>query len=267
MDITKIKVLCSSGCSFSETRFWQDYKTWPIQLQQQLKIPNYFHEGRGAQSNNLIRMRLIYRISELLKTYKPEEILVGVMWSGPDRRGVFINNDILETNLSGKSWLDNHNFIDNDSNTGKWAPMLLSHPHSIYHEYYYKYLYDTTGSLIDTLHDILYTQQFLENCGISYFMTNAWNIFEYQYDNWGQYTGNILKYKNKNIGIHEILNETDLNWISNLIEWNAFLPIEGMWEYLSNLNPNRDYKINHHPSENEHFEFTKHIIIPFLHQK
>jgi hypothetical protein len=260
---TNFKVVATSGCSFSDTQNWRSYKTWPKQLADQLNIKDWFNEGRGGQSNNLIRMRIIYRVSELLKTYKPEDILVGVMWSGPDRVGIHFDKNILNEDKTGKVWVDAYNFIPESLDT-VWKPLLLSHE-GVLQKQYYKYFHNPIGGVISTLHDILYTQKFLESAGVKYFMTNAWNIFEFKWDHWGQYKG-TSETKNQNIGSHPDLAKPDLKWISDLIEWSKFIPVEGEWEWISQLNPNRDYIKEHHPSEEEHYEFTKQIIIPFLNE-
>lgn len=268
MDISTIKTSITSGCSFTDTEHYRSYRTWPVQLADNIGIDNWINHGQGGQANNMIRMRTVYAVQKALKEYKAKDILVGVMWSGPDRKGIYYHKDFLGEKKTGKVWIDQYNFIDEES-TGGYKPFLLGHAN---HEnwklgkLYYKNYHDSIGSLIDTLHDIYYTQLYLESKRIKYFMSNAWNIFEFRWDNWGKYVGNTEDYKNENIGRHNALNHPDLKWIANSINWNKFLPIEGMWEWCQIYNPGRDYIKDHHPTEEEHREFTKQIILPFVEQ-
>jgi len=266
MDLSTIKLTIASGCSFSDTEFWESYTTWPKQLPDQLGIDEWVNEGRGGQANNMIRMRVIHAVEKALKTYSPQDLLVGVMWSGPDRSGIYYHKDSLEDEPTGKVWIDSYKFID-DETDGVWKPFILGHSNvsnGKLDKLYYKNFHDSTGSLVDTLHDIHYTQLYLESKGIRYFMSNAWNIFEFRWDNWGFYKGNLEDYINKNIGRHHVLNHPDLKWIADTIDWNKFLPVEGMWEWCQQYRPERDNEVDHHPTKEEHREFTKQIILPFV---
>lgn len=268
MDTGPIKLTITSGCSFTDSLNWQDYKTWPKQLPDQLGIKDWVNEGRGGQANNMIRMRVIHAIEKALETYTPQELLVGIMWSGPDRRGIYYHKDFLGDKPTGKVWIDSYNFIDKETE-GVWKPFLLGHSN---HEnwklgkLYYKNFHDSIGALVDTLHDIHYTQLYLKNKGINYFMSNAWNIFEFRWDHWGQYKGNIEDYRNENIGRHNALNHPDLKWIADSIDWGKFLPVEGMWEWCQLYRPDRDNTVEHHPTAEEHREFTKQVILPYIEQ-
>lgn len=268
MDLSTIKLTIGSGCSFSDTMNWQSYKTWPKQLPDQLGITEWVNEGRGGQANNMIRMRTIHAVEKALTKFSKDDILVGVMWSGPDRKGVYYHKDFLGDKPTGKVWIDGYNFVEGDTE-GIWKPFLLGHAgHENWRlgKLYYKNFHDSIGALVDTLHDIHYTQIYLKNKGIKYFMSNAWNIFEFRWDNWGQYKGNIEDYRNENIGRHNALNHPDLKWIADSIDWKKFLPVEGMWEWCQLYNPERDYKVDHHPTQEEHQEFTSQVIIPFIEQ-
>jgi hypothetical protein len=82
-----MKQLITSGCSFSECR--SHVGTWPKHLADAL--PDYAHvsTAMGSQGNGLISRRAIYQVTEALKQTSPEDILVGIMWSGPDRHDFY----------------------------------------------------------------------------------------------------------------------------------------------------------------------------------
>lgn len=265
MEISKNLKLVTSGCSFADTMHGNAYKTWPQHLHEIFSSSEWYNEGRGGQSDNLIRMRTIYRVSELLKTNKPEDLFVVVMWTGPDRIGVYYNKKDFNEPKSGFVWVDPHNFVKEDTD-GYWKPLIAGHRHRL-QEIYYGNFHDSIGSVINLLHDILYVQTFLEKNNVKYIMTTAWNILEFKWDNWGLYKGDYEKYVGKNIGSHEVLNHPDLKWISDLIKWDMFTPVEGEWEWISHYNPNRNPLIDHHPTQEEHKAFTENVIIPFIHEK
>ena len=269
--MNKYKFSITSGCSFSDSYDPKNYKTWPFQMAKALAIRKFQNEGRGGQGNNMIRMRTIHAVEKALLEYKTQEIIVGIMWSGPDRKGIYYSDETLKNTYNekhqGKVWIDSYKFTD-PSGSGSWKPFLVAH--SIKDKYfkpgkiYYKYFHDSIGSLIDTLHDIHYTQLYLESKNIDYFMTNAWNIFEFRWDHWGDYKGNVEDYRNTNIGTHNALNHPDLKWIADSINWDKFIGIEGMWEWCQTFRPDRDPTVDHHPTEDEHREFTRNIIVPYV---
>ena len=87
------KLLITSGCSFSECITVNAGKgTWPNHLAKML--PDYKHVSyaMGSQGNGLISRGIIYGVCEALKTHSPNEILVGVMWSGSSRHDYRCHN-------------------------------------------------------------------------------------------------------------------------------------------------------------------------------
>lgn len=261
MDLNKIKISLTSGCSFSDTEFGDDYKTWPQHLKEQINDVGWSNMGRGGQSNKLIRMTSIHNLQNHLKHYNSDEVLVGIMWSGPDRTAIFINEN--EKPLEGKVWIDPHNFVSG----GFWVPLLLGHMNEHRESrIYYNELHNITSSFVDTLHDILYCQKFFESVGVRYFMSTSWDIFKFDSDT--KIDPNIVMGNDQNVFRNPStsidMNDDNLSWISELIDWNKFLPVVGMWEWCHWLNPDRDDLVDHHPTQDEHGRFVKDVILPFL---
>ena len=94
-----MKKVIVSGCSFT----FEDWN-WPKFLIKHLKIrkENLNNVGMASQGNGLISKKLIYAVNKELETTKPEDILVGVMWSGVDRFDFHSEN-----NYSSDNWGNN----------------------------------------------------------------------------------------------------------------------------------------------------------------
>ena len=96
-----MKKLITGGCSFTE---WpQNVETWPKFLLEQL--PDYTHANAalGSSGNGLISRRVIYETTQALKQYDAKDILVGVMWSGPDRHDFYVQHVTDDMTANTKS--------------------------------------------------------------------------------------------------------------------------------------------------------------------
>jgi antitoxin component of MazEF toxin-antitoxin module len=80
----------SAGCSYSQVP--NTDVTWPAHLQKQLDLTDeqVIHAGVGAIGNSMISRRTIYHVTQALKTHKPEDLLVGILWSGCDRHNFIL---------------------------------------------------------------------------------------------------------------------------------------------------------------------------------
>lgn len=231
------KILLTSGCSFSECISpWID--TWPRHLARYLSDHTHISTGMGSQGNGLISRRVIYHLDRLLKTNDAKDILVGIMWSGPNRKEIykykipiFVNPEHFQENPtnfvpdSDGSWaIMNHNWQDDNS------------------KIYYKHFHDDIGSLIETLEHILRVQWFLKLHNIRYFMTT--------------YTSEVFPcYKN----------HSDARYLYDQIDLSRFLPVEGEYEWCRD-HSQLDFPVpgDNHPSSDQHQKFTEKVILPFL---
>ena len=76
-----MKILITGGCSFSA----DDY-CWPVHLQNKLSYDTHYQTGVGSSGNDLISRKVIWQVNKCLKSgIKPEDMLVGIMWSGKER--------------------------------------------------------------------------------------------------------------------------------------------------------------------------------------
>ena len=233
-----MNILVTGGCSFS-------YNTWSNHLSTLLK--NYTHTPTAMVSagNGLISRRVIYTVSQLLKQHPASDILVGIVWSGPDRHDYY-NTEIPQYLLDKKSWKEPNIYgMENPTNVvteKNW--IILNHNwNSSEARQYYSYFYNHIGALIYTYEHILRTQWFLNMHGIRYFMST--------------YTDEVFPKHEKN--------HNELTHLIEQIDFDKFLPVAGEYEWC------RDYstlpfpvKDDRHPSIEQHRLFTEQIVWPFL---
>ena len=263
------KILVTSGCSFTENSGLGE--AWPSQLNKIGKFTQFYNEGQAAQSNKLIKLRAQYRISELLKIYKPEEITVGIMWTGFDRTAIFTADqytiDFVDNSAAtvDRDFLKPFNFIENARY--KWVPLVHDHLSADHlHRPYYSKVYNNKQAILELFMYISDMQNYLERVGVNYFMSTAWNLFQYECDGWcndkeAYFPNEKLK---KSFIPLDALNDENYSWIIDSIDFEKFLKVEGLWEYTYNINPNRTSKVHHHPTGEEHLQYTREYILPHL---
>lgn len=208
--------------------------TWPRYLAQVL--PDYTHVSKamGSQGNGLISRGIIYQVSESLKTTVPEDILVGIMWSGVDRHDYYRDNPPPLENIDG--WVTNPTKFIPESKGG-WL-ILNHHWRSVKAKNYYVTFHDHIGAMISTLEHILRVQWFLKANNIRYFMTT--------------FTSEVLP--------DWIKTHVDTQHLYDQIDFDYFLPVKGEDDWC------REYFkfVDHHPSKKQHQAFTEQIIVPFI---
>lgn len=230
------KILFTSGCSFtsSPNKFTDGYNSWPNFVSNKLKI-QLLNSAIISQGNGLISRKVLYNIDKLLKKYKPDDILVGVMWSGVDRFDYYHNSSENfaihnSCDFNPTSIIENHN---------NWR--IMNH-HWINDEsiLYYKHFHNDISSLLITIEHILRVQWYLKRLGVDYFMTTYMNIFDKK----------LIKH-------HEI------SYLYDMINFDKFLPVNGCYEWINEKYPHyiNEYK---HPIEIGYKKFTENIILPYL---
>lgn len=236
----QIKHLISSGCSFSEC-ISKHIDTWPRHLARTL--PNYKHisGAMGSQGNGLISRSVIYHVSSALKISAPENILVGIVWSGPGRHDFYYPNLKLE-NKDG--WMENPTGF-NSSSKKNWVIINPWWETELAKIYYSKF-FDNIGALVYTLEHVLRVQWFLEKHKIRYFMST--------------YTNEVFP---KIVQSH-----VDTSYLYDQINFDNFLPVEGIYEWCRDYS-NLEFPVqgDNHPSSEQHELFTTKVILPFLSKK
>lgn len=246
-DNQNIKIVLTGGCSFSQVP--NRDVTWPVHLCEALGLKGV-HGGRGAAGNGIISRLATYNLVELLKTYKPEEILVGIMWSGADRYDMY--NDDENFPHTEIFYGEDHEVYRN--------PIKIAgkHKHYIFNSHWndesslilYKKLYDPYHGYILAMEHILRMQYMLKSMGIKYFFSF---------------------YAKDAFPSEEYLENPDLKYIYDLIDFNNFLRIESCFMFAKDISKYdfarlKDFN-DEHPSSEQHRDFTNQFILPYLVEK
>ena len=233
-------IIITAGCSFSLTDQNQKkhIKTWPNYLSEEYGA-TLISKAMGSQGNGLISRGVIYEVAEYLKSRHElappirEEIKVGIMWSGTDRHEVWSEEPLFE-NVSG--CVENPTGFIPES---KHWQILNPHWMTEKSDVYYAHLHEQMFGWISSLEHILRTQWFLDKYGIPYFM--SWMKDPVFPDENNLMAG----YK-------------ELEHLKDLVNWDKFLPIMGMYEWCDGCEGTAD-----HPSTEQHEQFTREVILPF----
>lgn len=251
----QFKHLITSGCSFSDCK---NPITWPLHLGNSFEI-DCNHRGLGSQGNGLIARKAIHAVHTALKKgYRPDEILVGIMWSGPDRHDLYfkrLNYQLENTDL----WVDNPtHVVENDP--GGWL-IMNSHWTEKTNKIYYSHLHDHDHQRILTSEKILWVQNYLKNLGVRYFMTRFMR-------------DNYLDHPNYQLN-------PNIEWLEEQVDYSYWLPVQSMHDWTFNYWTENDYPMLHiklhdgqvvdvrdfHPKVEMHKKFVEEIVLPFIKEK
>ena len=209
--------------------------------------------------NALISRKLIYKVNELIKTHKPEDIIVGVMWTIPDIHERYLS-DGKNDSYVGKSNTDLTSVVDGIKN---WR--VLDYDSTTSSEdcdLYFKVFYNWLQSYVLSLEHILRTQWFLKRLGVKYFMTSYLDIS----NNEENYLKIIKKLKERRKYSLNILSYSEVVYLFDMLQKSTFLPINGMLEWLQEQYPNESFEDSEKliPNQFGHEKFATEMIIPFL---
>ena len=194
----------SDGCSFSSENLYR--QTWPLYIQEKYDFKRYVHMGNPASGNELIAERVIYALQTLLdKGHSSNELYLGVMWSGIERKELFVSPEATKkyselddsVKREGENTLVMSNRSNVFSNTKGVRPRIVNVPNGYlksgglpyqevwwrnksqrdYFNLWYDNFYSVEKQFIDTLKSILLVQTFCERHNIKYFMSVWQNIF------------------------------------------------------------------------------------------
>lgn len=247
------KLLITSGCSFSECiTYIAGSSTWPNHLRD---ILGYEHKSyaMGSQGNGLISRSIIYGVVEALKTHKPEDILVGVMWSGSNRHDFRCNNPndlYFVQDKTHNGWIENPTGFVKDAEKN-WTILNVNwtDQDNVEAETYYRMFHSDIGSSIYSIEHILRTQYFLQRHNIKYFFTD---------------------YVDENIVIKKFINHPEINYLYKLIDREYYLPVTSEYTWCKNntkyshLWNDQTFTYWEHPVGDMHKEFVDQIIYPWL---
>lgn len=238
-----IDTLLISGCSFTF-----EPHCWPNHVAKELSLDE-INVGMGSAGNGLIAKRLMSTCERLLKEKKPEEILVGIMWSGTDRHhkytdhkidsSVYLEDGSLDERVQNPTWAGNPEHLH-------WIMMNPWHLQTSHSEKYYLEYHTDIHGQTTTLEYILLTQLYLKSKGIKYFMTTFKNIFS---EDW-----NFDK------------NNLEVKYLYDQIDFSKFAPIDGCMEWVTEHYPEKGFpqRWDDHPNEFGYKKFAEEVLVPFI---
>lgn len=238
------KILLSSGCSFTfEDWNWRTFVC---------EIMDYelLNVGTSSIGNGLIGKKVIYNVDNLLKIYKPEDIIVGVMWSGIDRNDFYTDDSTKMDNIN--NWKENPTkVVDGDRNweiTNFYWKTRKS-------RLWYENFHTSIGSMIQTIQNILMVQWYLDRVNVKYYMSTFLDIFHIN-------------------GADNLTSHPEISYLYKMIDFNRFLPVSGCHEWVKEnyqedgFNaPDSNGYIGVHPTKFGHQKFVEEVIVPFIKNK
>ena len=281
------KFFIATGCSYTQA-LAED--TWPVQVHRNLSLSNEQVRlgGIGAGGNYIISTRTISYVTEALKKHKPEDILVGIMWSGCNRKEVYLHKFPGEDQCHTFCW-DNDISRINDTNYNKillkqrsemmlW-PTTIGNPYFNYYAIngewtdpltnsYMENFADPIGAVIETCEHILRTQWFLEKHKIKYFMTEYDNdVFAYL----RRKNDSRINFWDNN---PKVIEHPDVAYLYKQIDKTYWLPIQHLADWVRKNCKDLPYRVpvppmkkDPHPGTEQHQRFAEQVILPFLLEK
>ena len=260
------KVLITSGCSFTESKYNSDSpddrltKSWAWHLGRYLNDFGYkfVNKAMGSQGNGLISRGILYQITEELKTKSPDDLLVGVMWSGTDRHDYRVQNPEYQDFIMDKvynGWMENPTGFMPDIDK-RW--IILNHHWANpddkgrlnkQADLYYRNFHDNISGYIYSLEHMLRLQYFLKCNNIKYFFT----IYQ------------------DHVFDPSVISNPEVNYLYNLLDKSHFLPVTSEYTWCVERKIDREHWIcphpHNHPSTTHHYYFTHEVVIPWLENK
>ncbi|MDB4330948.1 hypothetical protein N9993_00225 [bacterium] len=240
-----MKVLITGGCSFSA-----DSHCWPVHLQNNLSCDTHYQTGVGSSGNDLISRKVIWQVNECLKKgVSPEDMLVGIMWSGKERRAFLIDsfND-LGICQPFDSETSPHEWPQVSQTQQSWWVLIGVGFNSLFSQNWYKRYQNHPSDSIYAYENILRTQWFLQNYNIKYFMTT--------------YTDEVLRDRPDDNANYQH------DYLKDMIDFEYFLPVSSEHGWcVENYNERFPNPGDPHPGNYQHKRFSEEVIIPYLRDK
>ena len=253
--------IITSGCSFSEATGTHN---WPGILQQRINIPmsNY---GASSAGNSWIAKTAIHGARQVMNSgVAPDKIMVIVMWSGIDRKDLFISRKDTPgySNLicTGKDAPNPINFLDNFLKASTVDGYLLGSMSAEFGNMNVKEVkkelimpfFSDEALAIESYENFLRLQWFCAAYGITLFNLTFMDIMHYP-EPWHVETKEMLtkdRYRNI-LPLYEMLN------FDNWLFWKSTM---GMYEYTKD-NALPFAPDLQHPDPPAHIHFVENFLL------
>lgn len=253
----------------------KDNLAWPYHID----LPNVevINCAEMASGNALISRNLVHKISETLKTTDPNNIMVMVMWSNPNRFEHFINKNDLDfseycnllkdgshlTNmiLTGKlnTTHPDSNWVKSGGGFGIWKTDSKIIDDNF--QYYFDHFHNEEYQMMQSVENMLRVQWFCENKGIKLINMTWMNIFTEIEERGSPLKKIYMTDKPK----FNLLDQPNITHLSEMIDWDTwwFHNIDGgLADWCKDRYPDEPFE--YHPTTNLQYKFTKVVIEPFI---
>lgn len=259
-----IKHLVTSGCSFTDNH----NKRWPHFLSE-ISGWSLYNRGHGSAGNSWISKSIIYQTQTLLNLgIHPSEILVMAMWSGIDRKDLFITSreDVMFNKLLNSSYPNPINFLDdipnNTSSKNKIDGYLLGAASckfdntniNVFKRELILNYFSQEALAIESYENFLRLQWFCDSKGIRLINQTFKDIMHYP------------DYKDKILTSNYFRNIKHLYEMIDFDKWLFWKDYNGLYEYTRDISMMFDSD-GYHPSVEGHQYYVKNYLITELEQK
>jgi hypothetical protein len=241
------KMLITGGCSFSDVK-GSPYQTWPKHLSDALPDYESIHTGSGSHGNGIISRKIIYELQNCLnQNVCSENILVGIMWSGPTRYDIFSDNypEGYDKN-SEIDMTENPTGFVRENPSKQWYIFNWNWKKTKFNATWYQFYHSLVMHQLLTIEHILRIQWFCKSHGIKYFMTC--------------YTSKVF--------MNDVIDHPEVKYLYDMIDFENFLPIVGAYEWCRDHSKfNFPISGDNHPGTEQHRDFVDQIVCPWLTSK
>ncbi|NBO29089.1 MAG: hypothetical protein EBX47_08820 [Synechococcaceae bacterium WB8_1B_057] len=247
----------------------------------------------GSQGQDLIQKKACLAVTDALKQFKPEEILVIVMWSGTERKSFYVDNpDFIEEVVKGwkmgshwwgrqfctlRNKVDQNIFVEDSKSGGKtyynkeggWYICNYLFPDSNFTQNYFDLTSTILGPAINSLENIIFLQNFCKVKGIklaqTFYRNYVWTDIEENAEN------ENLGYLFENIDHDTIVSKTGM--YEYLRPYNAEKAVYDnfskiFWKIMQVYKTDETAKYflddNWHPNELGATKWLNEVLIPYL---
>lgn len=285
--------LVTGGCSFTEY-----VGCWPYWLirtlrETQFKTSIALHNtGIGGGDNALIARKVIHKVNKLLKEKEPKDIIVGIMWSGSNRKSFYSDDyDHLRMMFNVDEPLDDeqfkkrnkhgqrpkkfpnkpHKWPSNDHH-GRYILLTPGNTYSdsgIYNgfaENVYKNIHNRNIAIAETYEHVLRVQWYLDKHKIKYFMQTYMPEWVNQY----------VKNSNQPKLVRHLSSKEhpQVGYLKEMIDWSKFTDTS-CWQWVKD-NSKLDWNAydslrditrlpgDMHPTSDQQKEYVDQYLWPYL---
>lgn len=200
-------------------------KVWPHKLGKLLKVDTDNNSESGSSNDGIVR-RLLKKIPELLKLYKPKDLFVIIGWSSPERKDFYYK--------------------------GEWNSWETLYPAQLTQDFSYdKDLQEFYRIYLEKFwNEEEYIERYIQHNLLIHHFLNSYNIKHIFFDAF---------YETKDMGIYDKLNKDNLKQIKDIRKNNfidkTFREVLMKGEYLDEELFGKDY----HPTEKAHEIWARYL--------